>query len=75
MGCKIIKNGSADPDHAFLGDIFHRQGGTCYCKSMYHFEVSRFTLYEAINGSAKCRKWCGLGLDLAHKIGCHGNVP
>ena len=25
------------------------------------FEVSRFTHYEAINGSAKCRKWGGLG--------------
>ena len=25
-------------------------------------EVSRFTLYEAVNGGAKCRKWGGLGL-------------
>ena len=25
------------------------------------FEVSRFTRYEAMNGSAKCRKWGGLG--------------
>jgi len=25
------------------------------------FEVSRFTRYEAVNGSAKCRKWGGLG--------------
>jgi len=25
------------------------------------FEVSRFTHYEAMNGSAKCRKWGGLG--------------
>ena len=25
------------------------------------FEVSRFTRYEATNGSAKCRKWGGLG--------------
>ena len=24
------------------------------------FEVSRFTRYEAMNGSAKCRKWGGL---------------
>jgi len=24
------------------------------------FEVCRFTRYEAINGSAKCRKWGGL---------------
>jgi len=25
------------------------------------FEVSRFTRYEATTGSAKCRKWGGLG--------------
>jgi len=25
------------------------------------FEVCRFTRYEAVNGSAKCRKWGGLG--------------
>ena len=25
------------------------------------YEVSRFTRYEAMNGSAKCRKWGGLG--------------
>jgi len=25
------------------------------------FEVSRFTRCEAMNGSAKCRKWGGLG--------------
>jgi len=25
------------------------------------FEVSRFTHYDAMNGSAKCRKWGGLG--------------
>ena len=25
------------------------------------FEVSRFTRYESMNGSAKCRKWGGLG--------------
>jgi len=24
-------------------------------------EVSKFTLYEAMNGGAKCRKWGGLG--------------
>ena len=26
------------------------------------FEVSRFTRYEAMNGSAKCRKWGGIGV-------------
>ena len=25
------------------------------------FEVSRFTRYESINGSAKCTNWAGLG--------------
>jgi len=25
------------------------------------FEISRFTCYEAMIGSAKCRKWGGLG--------------
>jgi len=25
------------------------------------FEVSRFTRYDAMNGSAKCRKWGSLG--------------
>ena len=25
------------------------------------YEVSRFTRYEAVYGSAKCRKWSGLG--------------
>jgi len=26
------------------------------------FEFCRFTYYEAINGHAKCKKWCDLGL-------------
>ena len=26
------------------------------------FEVSRFTRYAAVNGSAKCRKWGGFGV-------------
>jgi len=28
-------NGSTDPDHAPLGKIFHRQGGTCFGQPMY----------------------------------------
>jgi len=36
------------------------------------FEVSRFTRYEAMNGSVKCRKWGGLG-QLGGTQG-HGNV-
>ena len=34
MGCKILKR-VLDPDIAALGEIFHRQGGACYGKSMY----------------------------------------
>ena len=30
------------------------------------FEVSRFTRYEAMNGSAKCRKWDGFGVVKGH---------
>jgi len=45
----------------FSGKVFHWQGGTCYGKSVYKFEVSKFTRYEAMNGGAKCRKWGGLG--------------
>ena len=30
------------------------------------FEVSRFTRYEAMNGSAKCRKWGGIGVVTGH---------
>jgi len=29
-------------------------------------EVSRFTSYEAINGSAKCRKWGWFGMARGH---------
>jgi len=44
------------------GMIFHRQGGTGYDQPVYQkFEVSRCTHYDAMNGSAKCRKWGGWG--------------
>ena len=36
------------------------------------YEVSRFTRYEAMNGSAKCRKWGGLGWLVVLKV--IGNV-
>jgi len=42
-------------------NIFHRQGGTCYGKSVTKFEVSRFTRCEAVNGGAKYTKWGGYG--------------
>ena len=40
------------------------------------FEVSRFTRYEAMNGSAKCRKWASLG-QLGNTQGhrqCHHSI-
>ena len=39
-------------------------------KQCTKFEVSRFTRCEAINGSAKCSKWGGLGR--LGGIHCHG---
>jgi len=40
------------------------------------FEVSRFTRYKAMNGSAECRKWGGLGqLGGTQRHGkCHGSI-
>ena len=35
------------------GNIFHRQGGTCYGKSLYQIGSLRFACYEAMNGGAK----------------------
>jgi len=49
-GVKFYK-GSPDHNHPLSGKIFHQQGRTCYGKSMY----------QAMNGGAKCRKWGGLG--------------
>jgi len=43
------------------GKIFHRQVGLAVINQCTKFEVSRFTHYEAMNGGAECRKWCGLG--------------
>jgi len=50
------------------GDMSHKPGGrlpllfarpTVKVSQCTKFEVSRFTRYEAMNGSAKCRKWGG----------------
>jgi len=40
------------------------------------FEVSRFIRYEAMNGSAKCRKWGGLGWlgDTQSHGQCHHSI-
>ena len=51
-----------DPDHApFREDFFIGRVGLAMVNQCTKFEVSRFTRYEAMNGSAKCRKWGGLG--------------
>ena len=56
MGCKILKLVS------FQGRFFIGSVGLAMCQSQCtKFEVSRFIRYEAINGSAKCRKWDSLG--------------
>ena len=51
MGCKILKRG-----RFFIGRV-----GLAMVSQCTKFKVSRFTHYEAMNGSAKCRKWGGLG--------------
>jgi len=58
MGCKILKRDHLTLTTPLSGKIFHRQGGTCYGKSIYQI---LFTRCEAMNGGAKCRKWGGLG--------------
>jgi len=45
----------------FSGNIFIGRMGLAIISKYTKFEVSRFTRYEAMNGSAKCRKWGGLG--------------
>ena len=50
-----------DPEHApFREDFFIGRVGLAMAKST-KFEDSRFTRYEAMKGSAKCRKWGGFG--------------
>ena len=66
---KLLVTRVRDPDHAQLG-------GQLVTKTLIHhvanwhtkLEVSRFTRYEAINGSAKCRKWGGWGHSCHHSI-------
>ena len=48
------------------GKIFIDRVGLATVSQCTKFEVSRFTRYEAMNGSAKCRKWGGLGADRGH---------
>jgi len=67
------KNGSTDPDHAPFREDFSSSGWDLLLISQCtKFEVSRFTRYDAMNGGAKCRKWCNLGQLGALKV--IGNV-
>ena len=59
MGCKILKR--VTWPRPFLGRFFIGRVGLAMVKSMYQIWSPRFTRYEAMNGSAKCRKWGGLG--------------
>jgi len=55
-------NGSPDPDHAFFREDFSSAGvELAMVNQCTKFDVSRLTCYEAMNDSAKCRKWGGLG--------------
>ena len=58
------RNCSRDPNReyaTFRGDFFIGRVGLAIVNQCTKFEVSRFTRYEAMNGSAKCRQWGGLG--------------
>ena len=43
------------------GIFFIGRVGLAVISQCTKFEVSRFTRYDAMNGSAKCRKWGSLG--------------
>jgi len=45
----------------FQGRFFIGRVGLAMVNQCTKFEISRFTRYEAMNSSAKCRKWGGLG--------------
>ena len=62
VGVKFYK-WSPDSEHApFRGDFFIGRVGLAMVNQCTKFDLSmRFTRYEARNGSAKCRKWGGLG--------------
>jgi len=61
MGCKILKMGYLTLTTPLSGKIFFGRVGLAMISQCTKFEVSRFTRYEAMNGSAKCGKWGGLG--------------
>jgi len=60
-GVKFYK-GSPESDHAAFREDFSSAGvGLAMVSQCTKFEVSRFTRYEAMNGSAKCGKWGSFG--------------
>ena len=60
-GVKFYK-WSPDTERApFRGDFFMDRVALAMVNQCTKFEVSRFIHYEAMNGSAKYRKWDGLG--------------
>jgi len=61
MGCKILKRVTWPWPRRCQGIFFIGRVGLAIVSQCTKFEVSRFTRYESINGSAKCRKWGGYG--------------
>jgi len=61
MGCKILKWIRWPWPCPFQGRFTIRRVGLPMVNQYIKFEVSRCTHYKAMNGSAKCRKWGGLG--------------
>jgi len=63
MKCKILKRVTISWPLPFQRIFFMGRVGLSMVSQCTKFEVglSRFTRYEAENGSAKCRKWGGLG--------------
>jgi len=77
MGCKILKRVTWPWPRPFQGRFFIGRVRLAMVNQCTKFEVSRFTCYEAINGSAKCRKlgclgwlwsWAMPPFDRAHTI-------
>ena len=60
MECKILKRVTWPWLRPFQGIFFIGRVGLALVNQCTKFEVSRFTRYGAMNGSAKFRKWCGL---------------
>jgi len=53
MWCKILKRVNLILTTPLSGKIFHRQLGLAMINQYTKFVVSRFTRYEAMNGSVK----------------------